>query len=115
MNITIVERQNIELPELTKDYINQKFELLHKFIQNENALCEVDVTKGGHGGYVVSATITSQGARFNASAERSSINESVDEVHRDLAEQTKKHKDKGATMLRRGGDMIKKMARFGRG
>lgn len=115
MNITIVERQNITLPDITKQYVNEKFALLHKFVQNNDALCEVDITKGGHGGYIVSATITSQGARFNASAERSSINESVDDVHHQLAEQTKKHKDKGATMLRRGGDMIKKMARLGRG
>lgn len=115
MNISIVERQNISLPEVTKQYIEEKFGALHKFVQNNTAHCEVDVTKGGHGGYIVSATLDSHGARFNASAERSSINEAVDEVHHELAEQTKKHKEKGATLLRRGGDMIKKMARMGRG
>jgi ribosome-associated translation inhibitor RaiA len=115
MNVSIVTKQFVELHEDQRAFIEKKFRSLEHVAQHPAFHCEVDITKGGHGGYTVSATATLEGEVFHDSAERSSIMEGVDEVVRTLAHTITLHKKKARTIAKRTGDMFKKMARFGRG
>jgi ribosomal subunit interface protein len=115
MEITIIENQNVDLPATTKDYIEEKLSHLKRFAHDESASMSVEVFRGGHGGYETSVTLKSNGDLFHAKAVRSSVNEGVDEVEHELAAQLKRAQGKARAILRKGGDMMKNMMRFGRG
>jgi ribosome-associated translation inhibitor RaiA len=115
MNTNIIEKQNIDLTAAMRSEIAARVDSLDTVLQQPEAHTEVDITKGGHGGFTVSATIAAAGERYHAEAVRSSIMEGVDEVVGILRDSISKSKNKARVMAKRAGDMFKKMARFGRG
>jgi ribosomal subunit interface protein len=114
MQITIIENQNVTLPAGTKNYIEEKVTHVQKFL-HDDAQASVEVFKGGHGGYEASITLKTEGKLYHAKATRSSVHEGVDEAVDELVSQLKRAHGKAQAMLKRGGDTIKRMMKFGRG
>lgn len=115
MQITIIENQNVSLPADTKNYIEEKVSHIHKFLHDPETGVSVEVFKGGHGGYETSITLKTEGKLYHAKATRSSVNEGVDEAVDELIAQLKRAHGKAQAMLKRGGDTLKRMMKFGRG
>ncbi len=115
MQITIIENQNVSLPADTKNYIEEKVSHIHKFLHDPETGVSVEVFKGGHGGFETSITLKTEGKLYHAKATRSSVNEGVDEAVDELVVQLKRAHGKAQAMLKRGGDTLKRMMKFGRG
>ncbi len=115
MQITIIENQNVSLPDDTKNYIEEKVSHVHKFLHDPESGVSVEVFKGGHGGYEASVTLKTEGTLYHAKATRSSVHEGVDEAVDEIIAQLKRAHGKAQALLKRGGDTLKRMMKFGRG
>lgn len=115
MKTSMTENQHVTLSDEARRDIIRSFDALGSTVQHPDARVHVDIKKGGHGGFVVSATLVAAGEEYNAEATRSTVIEGVDETLHVLKERISKHRSRSRVLAKRAGDMFKKMARFGRG
>ena len=107
-------------PEVSK-YLDDKLVTLEKYINkdDESIKCDVEVgrsTERHQSGKVFRAEINvSMGKKvFRAVAEEESIQAAIDEVKDEMAKRLERNKGKQFTLLKRGGEKMKNLLRFGK-
>ena len=96
-----------------------KFEPLGRFLEGKTDVrCEVELEKIGdhHSGKIHRAEINvyTKGKMFRAEATEEQMEQSIDEIRDELKKELQHAHDKRKSLVRRGGQMIKDMLRFGR-
>lgn len=115
-----VKVTNIELTRGLSSLIDQKFAHLERLLpQRETDLqCRVELEKltEHHTGriYRVEANLHVGGKLFRAEATEEQIEKAVDEVRDELKRELERAHGKRKSLLRRGGQALKDMLRFGR-
>lgn len=115
-----VKVTNIELTSGLSSLIDQKFMTLEKLIPaNETDVrCRVEIerlTEHQSGRiYRVEADLYVGGKPFRAEATEEQLEKAIDEVRDELKRELEKAQGKRKSLLRRGGQAIKDMLRFGR-
>lgn len=108
---------NTEIDSRLETLLETKFQSLQKFIGDEtDVLCEVEFAKetNHQSGrfFRVEANLTVAGKLYRAEATEHSFEEAVDEVRDELDKELRRANKKHDTLVRRGGQAIKRMMRF---
>lgn len=116
-----VKATNIDLSDELRTLLEEKFSSLEKFVpDNETDLkCEAElekVTNHHQSGriYRAEVNLSVAGKLYRAEATEEQIEQAIDEVRDELKRELRKAQDKRRSMVRRGGQAIKRMMRFGR-
>lgn len=108
---------NTELEEALQNLVDQKFQSLEKYINDETDLkCEVEFEKetAHQSGDVhrVEANLYKGGKLYRAEATEDSFEKAIDEVRDQLDKELRRANKKEDTMLKRGGRALKQMLRM---
>lgn len=107
-------------PEVSK-YLDDKLRTLEKFLDSddESIVCDVEIgktTEHHQSGKIFRAEINiSMGKKmFRAEAEEESVNVAIDKVKDEITKQLKRDKGRNFALLKRGGEKMKNLLRFGK-
>jgi ribosomal subunit interface protein len=111
---------NLEISTGLQTLVEQKFQSLEKFIpEGETDLsCEVELEKlaGQQTGriYRVEANLFVHGKMYRAEATEEQVEKAIDVVRNELRRELERANGKRLSLVRRGGQAIKNMLRFGK-
>lgn len=113
---------NLDVPERTRIYLEQKLDSLERLIASKDlssVKCQVELGKmtGHHATgkiFLAEINLWNGGTLFRAVAVEESIEEAIDKAKDEIKIELGKEKDKGQSLLRRGGARLKNFLRFGR-
>ncbi|TAL49110.1 ribosome-associated translation inhibitor RaiA [Patescibacteria group bacterium] len=113
-----IKATNIELTAAISDYIEKRFSAFDKFVGKNQAAASYaaevgKTTKHHRSGHVFRAEVSLRlpGESFYAFAERDDLYAAIDEVRDEILRQLKSHKDKSATLMKRGALQFKNFIR----
>jgi putative sigma-54 modulation protein len=114
--------KQIELTPEIRAYAEEKISLIEKLIpeaDTDAVLAEVDLGKTTAGQktgdiYRAEVNLTVAGQLIRAEAVDQNINSAIDEVRAEIERRLRKMRTKQSVKTRRGGDMLKRLMRFGR-
>ncbi|MBI5405835.1 ribosome-associated translation inhibitor RaiA [Candidatus Kaiserbacteria bacterium] len=120
MNITIKAKRS-ELTPATREFIEEKFSALEKLVASAigpvTLSCEIEesiaVERAG-ARYRAEGNLSVDGRLFRAEASSNTLEGAVDRVRDELARELGSARGKKRNLLKRGGEAIKRMLRFGR-
>jgi ribosomal subunit interface protein len=114
-----IKTTNISLTPETKEYLERKLAMLGKIIdfENGNVYAQVELgktTEHHKQGDIFRAEINLRmaGRSFRAVSEKQDLYAAIDAMKDELGREVKSGKDKKVSLLRRGGQRIKKMLRI---
>ncbi len=116
----VVKATNIELTSSLSSLIDQKFSTLEKLIPADetDVRCRVEVEKlSEHQSgkiYRVESNLYVSGKSFRAEATEEQVEKAIDEVRDELKRELDTAQGKRKSLLKRGGQALKNMLRFGR-
>ncbi|MFC1730763.1 ribosome hibernation-promoting factor, HPF/YfiA family [candidate division KSB1 bacterium] len=116
-----IKTTDFEMTPEVSDYLDEKLRSLEKYINkdDESIKCDVEVgktTEHHQSGKIFRAEINvSIGKKmFRAAAEEESMNAAIDIAKDEITKRLKRSKDRRFALLKKGGEKVKNILRFGR-
>ena len=119
MKISILDSEKMDLTDAVRDYLQNKIDMLDKFVHNDDESVDMKVIIGrqnnhhnkGNEVYFCELNLHMAGKDFNLKADEADLYSAIDAAKDEMARVLSQYKDKKSSFVKRGGAKVKEFLR----